>query len=96
MRAGKPAMTRNRNNPSLMYGLVLASLQLAGCARAPSFDVLGSFFPAWLVCLFVAIVLTVLARWLFLSLRLALAPPILIYPSMTALFAFGLWLIFFR
>jgi fructose-specific phosphotransferase system IIC component len=79
-----------------MYGPVLASLLLAGCARAPSFDVLGSFFPAWLVCLIAAIVLTVLARWMFLSLRVALAPPILIYPSLTTLFAFGLWLIFFR
>jgi len=89
-------MTTKRNSASAMYGPVLASLLLAGCARAPSFDVLGSFFPAWLVCLLVAIVLTVLARWLFLSLRVALAPSILIYPSLTTLFAFGLWLIFFR
>jgi hypothetical protein len=96
MRSRRSAITGNRNSPSPIYGLVLASLLFAGCARAPSFDVLGSFFPAWLVCLIVAIVLTVFARWLFLSLRLPLAPPILIYPSMTALFAFGLWLIFFR
>jgi hypothetical protein len=79
----------------MMYGPVLFSLVLASCARAPSFDILGSFFPAWLLCLAVAIPLTVLTRWLFLRLRLALAPPILIYPSLTALFAFGLWLIFF-
>jgi hypothetical protein len=78
------------------YVLVLASLVLASCQRAPSFDVLGSFFPAWLVCVAAAILLTVLARWLLLRLRIALAPPILIYPSLTALFAFALWLIFFR
>jgi hypothetical protein len=89
-------MTGNRSRRFLKKGLVLASLLLASCTRAPSFDVLGSFFPAWLVCLIVAILLTVLARWLFLRLRLALAPPILIYPSLTALFAFALWLIFFR
>jgi fructose-specific phosphotransferase system IIC component len=89
-------MTGKRRSRSMMYGLVLASLLLASCARAPSFDVLGSFFPAWLVCLIAAILLTVLARWIFLSLRLPLAPPILIYPSLTALFAFALWLIFFR
>ncbi len=76
--------------------VILAALLLADCSRAPSFDVIGSFFPAWLVCLIVAIVLTVLARWLFSRLRIALAPPILIYPSLTALFAFALWLIFFR
>ena len=78
------------------YVLVPASLWLASCGRAPSFDVLGSFFPAWLVCLAVAILLTVLARWLCLRLRIALTPPILVYPSLTALFAFALWLIFFR
>lgn len=81
---------------SMRCGLVFASLLLASCERAPSFDVLGSFFPAWLACLAAAILLTVLARWLCLRLRIALAPPILIYPSLTALFAFALWLIFFR
>jgi hypothetical protein len=80
----------------MRYGLGFASLLLASCERAPSFDVLGSFFPAWLVCLAAAILLTVLARWLCLRLRIALAPPILIYPSLSALFAFALWLIFFR
>ncbi len=79
----------------MKYGLILASLLVASCARAPSFDILGSFFPAWLMCLIAAILLTVLARWMFLRLRLALAPPVLIYPSLTALFAFALWLIFF-
>jgi hypothetical protein len=75
--------------------LILASLLVGNCARAPSFDVLGSFFPAWLFCLAAAILLTVVVRWLFLRLGLALEPPILIYPSLTALFAFALWLIFF-
>jgi hypothetical protein len=76
--------------------LILDSLLATSCGRAPSFDVLGSFFPAWLVCVAAAILLTVLARWLLLHLHLALAPQILVYPSLTALFAFGLWLIFFR
>jgi hypothetical protein len=89
-------MTGNRSSRWASYGLILASLLHGSCARAPSFDVLGSFFPAWLFCLAVAIPLTVLARWLFLRLRVALAPAILIYPSLTALFAFALWLIFFR
>ncbi|HMF75594.1 MAG TPA: YtcA family lipoprotein [Bryobacteraceae bacterium] len=80
----------------MRYGLILTSILLASCGRAPSFDVFGSFFPAWLVCLIAAILLTVFARWLFLRLRLPLAPPILIYPSLTALFAFALWLSFFR
>jgi hypothetical protein len=83
-----------RANRSIL--LLLASLLLASCGRAPSFDVVGSFFPAWLVCLAAAIILTVLARWLLLRVGITIAPPILIYPSLTALFTFALWLIFFR
>ena len=64
--------------------------------RAPSFDILGSFFPAWLVCVALALLLTMAARWLFLRLHIVLARPVLTYPSLTALFTFTLWLIFFR
>jgi YtcA family len=89
-------MNCRRGTRVMKYGLIPVSLLLAGCGHAPSFDVVGSFFPAWLICLAVSILLTVLARWLFLHLRVILAPPILIYPSLTAAFAFALWLIFFR
>jgi NhaP-type Na+/H+ or K+/H+ antiporter len=74
----------------------LAQLSLAGCARAPAFDILGSFFPAWLFCLTVGLVLTFLARWLLLRLRIVIAVPILTYPSLTCLFACALWLAFFH
>lgn len=89
-------MNGNRSIRLVRYGLVVSSLSVASCQRAPSFDVLGSFFPAWLVCLAAAILLTVFARWMFLRLRIPLAPPILIYPSLTALFAFALWFTYFR
>jgi YtcA family len=64
--------------------------------RAPSFDILGSFFPAWLVCLALALLLTAGARLLFSRLHIVIALPVLTYPSLTALFTFALWLIFFR
>ena len=64
--------------------------------RAPSFDVFGSFFPAWLACLALALLLTVAVRWLLLRLHVVIALPILTYPSLTALFTFALWLVFFR
>ena len=89
-------MNCSRGIRVVKHGLVLPSLLLAGCGRAPSFDLVGSFFPAWLVCLAVAILLTVLARLFLHRLRVALILPILTYPSLTAAFAFALWLIFFR
>ena len=68
---------------------------LTGCSRAPTFDIVGSFFPAWLVCLFLGILLAVFARWLLVRLKVVLLLPILVYPSLAALFTFLLWLIFF-
>jgi len=56
----------------------------------------GSFFPAWLVCLALGLLLTVAARWLLLRLHVVIALPISTYPSLTALFTFALWLAFFR
>jgi hypothetical protein len=77
-------------------GLMLAAFFLTGCGRAPSFDVLGSFFPAWLVCLAFGLVLTAAARWLLLRLHIVIALPVLTYPSLTVLLSFALWLALFR
>lgn len=73
----------------------LAPLLLTGCGRAPAFDVLGSFFPAWLVCLAVGILLAVICRAL-LQPRVEIAFPVLVYPSLTAVFTLVLWLALFR
>jgi YtcA family len=71
---------------------------LVGCQRAPSVDILGSFFPIWIFCIALGAILAVAARQLFIRIDLdaELGPGILIYPSLAALFAFTIWLIFFR
>jgi NhaP-type Na+/H+ or K+/H+ antiporter len=89
-------MSTNRCRSVSGSGLMLAAFFLTGCGRAPSFDVLGSFFPAWLACLALGLVLTAAARWLLLRLHIAIALPVLTYPSLTALFSFALWLVLFR
>jgi hypothetical protein len=88
--------TNARGNRRARVGTVLAPLLFASCSRAPSFDILGSFFPAWLVCLIVAIVLTALTRWLLSRVHIEVTLPVLVYPSLTALFTFALWLMFFH
>jgi len=74
---------------------LVAPLFLTSCSRAPSFDILGSYFPAWLFCLALAVVFTAVIRWLLLRLQIELVFPIVVYPSLTAVFAFGMWLVFF-
>lgn len=78
--------------------VLFPALVLTGCERAPSIDVLGSFFPAWIFCILAAIALTVASRLLLIRARLdgELGPGAVIYPCMAAFFAFSLWLIFFR
>jgi len=76
-------------------GLAFVLLVSTGCSRAPSFDIVGSFFPAWLMCVLTGLLLTLAARWLFLRLGIVLAVPVLTYPSLAALFTLALWLAFF-
>ena len=80
----------------LKHGSVLlAPLLTASCSRAPSYDILGSYFPAWLICLVLGMLLTVLARWLLLRLQIEVELPVLVYMSLIALFTFALWLAFY-
>ncbi|MBV8552693.1 MAG: hypothetical protein JOY54_15455 [Acidobacteriaceae bacterium] len=89
-------MNADRSRRVAECGLALALLLLTSCVRAPSFDIVGSFFPAWLACFTIAILLTVLSRWLLSRLQIPIAWPILAYPSLIAFFTFALWLAFFR
>ena len=89
-------MTVNAFRRLSSFELLLAGVFCTGCSRAPSFDVMGSFFPAWLVCLALGLLLTLATYGLLLRVRMTLAFPILTYPSLIALFTFALWLGFFR
>jgi hypothetical protein len=77
-------------------GLVFTCLAVAGCDRAPSLDIMGSYFPGWLVCLTVALLITVLVRFLLLRQKIELAAPIVVYPSLLAGLTFAQWLLFLQ
>lgn len=84
---------------SLVQLLVLMTLlALDGCQRAPSVDILGSFFPIWIFCIALGIVLTIVAWRVFVRVGIedSLGPRALVYPSLSLLFSFLIWLIFFR
>ena len=85
----------NASRKSLRVMFMPALLLMTGCERAPSFNIVGSFFPAWLLCLVVAILLTVVSRAL-LNRYVEIVWPVLVYPSLTAVFALASWLDLFR
>ena len=78
--------------------VVLLSAVLAGCRRSPTFNILGSFFPSWLICLVAGIVLAAISNRIFarFSLEKEILWPVVFYPCIAVFSACGLWLIFFN
>ena len=78
--------------------LALLSLALAGCRVGPSIDVLGSFFPAWMLALVIGLVITGVVRQLFLAMDLHayLRPRGLVYACLIILSTLTTWLLFLR
>ena len=75
-----------------------AALFLTGCGRAPAINIVGSFFPAWMICLTAGVILAFPVRLILLRYRLEteVGPLALFYPCVVILMTCLLWLIFFR
>lgn len=71
---------------------------LLGCQRAPSFSIAGSYFPDWIFCSLVGIVVAALAHGLFVHLKMdrEIQPAVLVYPCVAVSCAVTMWLLFFR
>jgi hypothetical protein len=70
---------------------------MSGCGLVPSANILGSFFPAWLISIVTGVVLTVLAHQVFVATKVApyLRPAGLLYPGLVCLLIFATWLVLF-
>lgn len=75
-----------------------AAFNCAGCSRAPSVNIIGSFFPIWLVCLTLGVILTFGVRYLLLRYRIEqeVGPLALFYPCSVILITCLLWLVLFQ
>ena len=95
--SGKAYGTLFKRAPCLLGGLLVCGA-LSGCMRSPSFNVLGSYFPGWILCVLVSVLLTALLRiplrWARWKRKLPLLP--LFYFSLALLIACLLWLILFE
>ena len=75
----------------------LVALCLAGCSTSPSLNILGSFFPAWMLCAAAGIVATVILRQALSAFGInqyLIAPP-LTYLSIAAAGTLLVWLLWF-
>ena len=70
---------------------------VAGCGVSPSVNVLGSFFPAWLISIVVGVVLTVVVQQVLVAIDVAadLRPAAVVYPSLVGLLTLATWLMVF-
>jgi len=65
---------------------------------APQINIVGSFFPSWMLCALIGIAAALLGRWLFVRTGLDpyVGPRKLVYSSLAILVTLVLWVAFFR
>ena len=61
-------------------------------------DVLGSYFPAWMVCILSGLALTFVAHWIVQvgNLKPYVGPAPLIYSCLMIIFTFATWILFYQ
>jgi hypothetical protein len=64
----------------------------------PEINIIGSFFPSWMLCAAIGIVAALLARRLFVRVRVDpyVGPRALVYGSLAVFVTLVLWVAFFR
>jgi hypothetical protein len=72
-----------------------------GCSaggRSPTIDVFGSYFPSWMACLVLGVVLTVIARQVLCGFKLDahVRAAGLVYPCMIVLWTMIVWSVCFK
>ena len=73
----------------------LSALGLSACDGSPSRNILGSYFPSWMVCAIGGIAAAVIARVIFKTTGLLaeLPAPVLVLLSIGCAVTFGIWLL---
>jgi len=77
--------------------LAIGILSLAGCHSAPSQDILGSYFPSWMLCAVIGILLTVIARMILVKTGIDefIWAKLPVYFGLAISLTFSIWLIWF-
>jgi len=77
--------------------VVFLALQLFS-DHSPTVDILGSYFPAWMVCIVSGLTLTLLAHWIIQlgNLKRYIGPAPLIYSCLMVIFTFATWILFYQ
>ena len=80
-----------------LFVVIFLAVQLSS-DYSPTVDVLGSYFPAWMVCILSGLALTLIAHWIVQvgKLKPYIGPAPLIYSSLMIIFTFATWIFFYQ
>ena len=108
-----PVATGGSNNPPRVRRLSSRPVRVAGLLlliwalifvvrplshRSPTIDILGSYFPAWMICIVSGLTLTLISRWIIRAYHLEgyVFPAPLIYTCLMLIYTFGTWILFYH
>ena len=98
-----PRVRRDRSRTVVLVGFLLLIGTLIFVLRpvshrSPTIDILGSYFPAWMVCIISGLTLTLIVHWIVqvCHLKPYLGPAPLIYSSLMIIFTFATWILFYQ
>ena len=84
------------------FGLAVVVLCLVAVRmyshHSPTVDILGSYFPAWMVCILSGLTLTFIAHWIIQvgNLKPYVGPAPLIYSCVMIIFTFATWILLYQ
>jgi YtcA family len=96
-------LRRTRSRPVGIIGLLLLIGVLIFVVRpvshrSPTIDILGSYFPAWMISIVSGLTLTLISRWIIRAYHLEAyaSPAPLIYTCLTIIYTFMTWIVFYQ
>ena len=77
--------------------IAFVAVQLLG-HHSPTVDILGSYFPAWMICIVSGLTLTLVSRWTIRAYHVEpyASPAPLIYSCLMIIFTFATWILFYQ
>jgi hypothetical protein len=71
---------------------------LTGCRGAPSINLMGSFFPGWMLCMILGVIGALLLRQVFIKININAHLPLpgIVYFCLWVFITLLSWLVFFR
>ncbi len=95
--SGRPVRAGGSRCAALGMPRVAIALPVAACSYAPTMDLLGSYFPAWMLCAVIGIVAAVIIRQILAvaGINDYVVAPLLTYAGLAVSATLLAWLLWF-